>query len=265
MENRGMPIAFCPPHYCIGRGGHDDDGTTGVDDGQSQRRELVRAVDFYASLLAIATHDLRQPLQVIVGALNLLSRRLTEGPERAHLERGEQASAQLKEKLEQLSDALHFYQHSGRISPEPVGVAAILERVALQLDGPARRKGVDFRSLPTRAAIMSKPMLLDGILCNLARNALDHTSPGGRVLVGCRRRGATVRIEVHDTGEGIPLDQLQRVFEPFFRLDTTRSEGLGLGLFIVKRAADCLGHSIELRSAVGHGSCFSVVARSAAD
>lgn len=265
MESRGMPIAFCPPHYCIGGGRHDDDSTTDVeDDGQSQRRELVRAVDFFASILAMATHDLRQPLQVIVGALDLLSRRMTKGPERAHLERGEQASAQLEEKLEQLSDALHLYQHSGRISPEPVGVAAIVERVALQLDGPARRKGVDLRSLPTRAVIMSKPMLLDGILRNLARNALDHTSPGGRVLVGCRRRGATVRIEVHDTGEGIPPDQLERVFEPFFRLDTTRSEGLGLGLFIVKRAADCVGHCIELRSAVGHGSCFSVVARSAA-
>jgi signal transduction histidine kinase len=83
-------------------------------------------------------------------------------------------------------------------------------------------------------------MLLDGILRNLARNALDHTLPGGRVFVGCRRRGATVRIEVHDTGEGIPPDRLKCIFEPFFRLDATRSEGLGLGLFIVRRAADYL-------------------------
>jgi two-component system, OmpR family, phosphate regulon sensor histidine kinase PhoR len=261
-----MPVAFCPPNYTVGGGGHDDDGRSDTeDDTLTHRPELLRLVDFYASILAMATHDLRQPLQVIVGALDLLSRRITEGPERAHLERGEQASAQLEEKLEQLSDALHLYQHSGRISPEPVGVAAIVERVALQLDGPARRKGVDFRSLPTRAVIMSKPMLLDGILRNLARNALDHTLPGGRVLVGCRRRGATVRIEVHDTGDGIPPDQLERVFEPFFRLDTTRSQGLGLGLFIVKRAADCVGHRIELRSAIGHGSCFSIVARSAVD
>jgi len=176
-----------------------------------------------------------------------------------------QASAQLEEKLEELADALHIYQHSGRILPEPVRVEPIVQRVALQLDGLARRKGVDFRSLATRAVIMSQPVLLDGILRNLARNALDHTSPGGRVLVGCRRRGATVRIEVHDTGEGIPPDQVETIFEPFFRLDTTRSAGLGLGLFIVKRAANSLGHLIELRSAIGHGSCFCVVARSAVD
>jgi two-component system, OmpR family, phosphate regulon sensor histidine kinase PhoR len=113
--------------------------------------------------------------------------------------------------------------------------------------------------------IMSQPLLLDGILRNLARNALDHTAPGGRVLVGCRRRGATVYLEVHDTGDGIPADKLQNIFEPFFRLNITRSAGLGLGLFIVKRAADCLGHCIEVRSAIGHGSCFSVVARSVAD
>jgi two-component system, OmpR family, phosphate regulon sensor histidine kinase PhoR len=108
-------------------------------------------------------------------------------------------------------------------------------------------------------------MLLDGILRNLARNALDHTSPGGRVLIGYRHRGPTIRIEVHDTGEGIPADQLQSIFKPFFRLDTTRSDGLGLGLFIVKQAAACIGHHIELRSAIGHGSCFSVLAQAVVD
>ena len=112
--------------------------------------------------------------------------------------------------------------------------------------------------------IMSQPLLLDGILRNLTRNALDHTPPRGRVLIGCRRRGATIHVEVYDTGDGIPADKLQNIFEPFFRLNTTRSTGLGLGLFIVKRAADCLEHRIEVRSAIGHGSCFSVVARSAA-
>jgi signal transduction histidine kinase len=167
------------------------------------------------------------------------------------------------EKLEQLADALHICRHFGKIVPEPVRVETVVQRLAQQFDGPARGKGIDFRSLPTRAVIMSQPLLLDGILRNLARNALDHTPPGGRVLVGCRRRGATVRIEVHDTGEGIPPDQVETIFEPFFRLDTTRSVGLGLGLFIVKRAADCLGHRIGVRSAIGHGSCFSVVARSA--
>jgi signal transduction histidine kinase len=265
MVTKGMPVAFCSSDYCIRARRRDDDhGPTDTeDDGTSPRPELLRAVDFYASILAMAAHDLRQPLQVIVSALELLSRRITEGPAHAHLERGEQASAQLMEKLEQLADALHICRHFGKIVPEPVRVETVVQRLAQQFDGPARGKGIDFRSLPTRAVIMSQPLLLDGILGNLARNALDHTPPGGRVLIGCRRRGATVRIEVHDTGEGIPPDQVETIFEPFFRLDTTRSVGLGLGLFIVKRAADCLGHRIGVRSAIGHGSCFSVVARSA--
>lgn len=110
---------------------------------------------------------------------------------------------------------------------------------------------------------MSQPVLLNGILRNLARNAVDHTIAGGRILIGCRRLAATVRIEVHDTGEGIPPDKLQSIFEPFLRLDATRSDGLGLGLFIVKRAAHCLGHRIELRSTPGRGSCFSLVAPAA--
>jgi two-component system phosphate regulon sensor histidine kinase PhoR len=265
MVTKGMPVAFCSSDYCIGGRRRDDDhGPTDTeDDGKSPRPELLQAVDFYASILAMATHDLRQPLQVIVSALELLSRRVTEGPARAHLERGEQASAQLMEKLEQLADALHICWHFGKIVPEPVRVGTVVQRLAQQFDGPAWGKGIDFCSLPTRAVIMSQPLLLDGILRNLARNALDHTSPGGRVLVGCRRRGATVHIEVYDTGDGIPADKLQNIFEPFFRLNTTRSAGLGLGLFIVKRAADCLGHRIGVRSAIGHGSCFSVIARSA--
>lgn len=265
MVTKGMPVAFCSSDHCIGERRRDNDhGPTDTEDGGTPPRpELLRAVDFYASILAMATHDLRQPLQAIVSALELLSRRVTEGPAQAHLERGEQASARLMEKLEQLADALHICRRFGKIVPEPVQIETVLQHLAQQFDGPARGKGIDFRSLPTRAVIMSQPLLLDGILRNLARNALDHTSPGGRVLVGCRRRGSTVHIEVYDTGDGIPADKLQNIFEPFFRLDTTRLAGLGLGLFIVKRAADCLGHRIEVRSAIGHGSCFSVVAQSA--
>jgi two-component system, OmpR family, phosphate regulon sensor histidine kinase PhoR len=263
MINRELATAFCPSDYCINAG--RDAGTAELVEGASESPDLLRIVNFYASILAMATHDLRQPLQVVIGALDLLAQRLTQRPEREHLDRGVEASVQLTEKLEQLTDALHLYRHSGRIEPEPVIVEPIVRRVVLQLAGPARRKGVDFRSLPTRAVIMSQPMLLEGILRNLARNALDHTSPGGRVLIGYRHRGPTIRIEVHDTGEGIPADQLQSIFKPFFRLDTTRSDGLGLGLFIVKQAAACIGHHIELRSAIGHGSCFSVLTQAVVD
>jgi two-component system phosphate regulon sensor histidine kinase PhoR len=263
MLERGLTVTFCPSDCCTSGSRDAGNDETPDDEGELHGRDLLQAVDFYATVLAMAGHDLRQPLQVIVSAHELLARRLTARPEREHLERSEQASAQLEEKLDQLVDALQLHQRARRIEPQPVPLDPILQRLALQLDVRARRKGVDFRFLPTRAVILSEPVLLDGILRNLARNALDHTLPGGRVLVGCRRRGATVRVEVHDTGEGIAPDKLASIFEPFFRLDATRSEGLGLGLFIVRRAADCVGHRVELRSALGRGPCFTVVAEAA--
>jgi two-component system, OmpR family, phosphate regulon sensor histidine kinase PhoR len=232
-------------------------------DSEPRRQHLLRAVDFYATVLAMACHDLRQPLQVIVSTYELLARRIADGIEREHLERGEQATAELSEKLDQLVDALQLLQRTSRIEPAPVPLGPVLHHLMQQLDGPARRKGVDFRIVPTHAVAMSHAVLLDGMLRNLARNALDHTIPGGRVLIGCRQRGTTLRIEVRDDGEGIPTDKLATVFEPFFRIDTARSDGLGLGLFIVKRAADCLGHRIEVRSARYRGSCFAILARSA--
>jgi two-component system phosphate regulon sensor histidine kinase PhoR len=261
MINRGMAVAFCPTSHCI-TGGRDAKNIETAE-GQSQTRDLLQAVDFYTSILAMATHDLRQPLQIIISALELLARRITERPEREHLDRGAEASVLLAETLEQLTDALHLYRHSGRIEPQRVLVEPILCRLSLQLDELAQRRGIDFRTLPTRAVVMSQPVLLDSILRNIARNALDHTPAGGRVFIGCRRREATVRIEVHDTGEGIPQVELQSIFEPFFRRDATRTAGLGLGLFIVRQAADCLGHQVEVRSTIGHGSCFSVVAQAA--
>ena len=73
-----------------------------------------------------------------------------------------------------------------------------------------------------------------------------------------------MRIEVHDTGVGMPPDKLASVFQAFYRLDSTQPNGLGLGLFVVRRAVDLLGHRVEVCSTLGHGSCFAVVAKAAA-
>jgi histidine kinase len=112
-------------------------------------------------------------------------------------------------------------------------------------------------------AVFSNRVLLRGMLRNLLRNAIDYTPAGGRVLMLCRRAGAELRIEVHDSGPGIPEDMKARLFEAFARADRTHPEGLGLGLFIVKCAADLLRHRIEVDSTPGHGSCFAVVAKAA--
>jgi two-component system, OmpR family, phosphate regulon sensor histidine kinase PhoR len=107
---------------------------------------------------------------------------------------------------------------------------------------------------------MSNKTLLNVILQNLVGNAIKYTKPGGRILLGCRRSGNEVRIDVCDTGIGIAQEQLPRIFHAFSRLDSKRCEGLGLGLFIVRRAIDVLGHRLTVDSTVSKGSRFSIFA-----
>ena len=220
--------------------------------------------DFCATLLAIASHDLRQPLQVMIGAVDVLAQILRGPREQAQLARATRAAARLISKLDQLVDALHLHESLSGDRPEPVWLDRILDELALDLDEAARAKEIDLRVATTRACVLSHPVLLSGMIRNLIRNAIDYTPRGGRVLAACRRRGTAVHIEVRDNGVGIPGDQLGQVFTAFHRVDATRSEGLGLGLFIVKHGADFLGHRLEVRSAVGRGSCFAIVANAVA-
>jgi CheY-like chemotaxis protein/anti-sigma regulatory factor (Ser/Thr protein kinase) len=113
--------------------------------------------------------------------------------------------------------------------------------------------------MPTRLATRSDPQLLGRILRNLVSNAIKYTDRG-RVLIGCRRRGDRVRIEVWDTGCGIPADQQRQIFWEFVQVkERGRSRSrLGLGLAIVDRLAKLLGHSVEIRSWPGRGSVFAV-------
>jgi signal transduction histidine kinase len=224
-----------------------------------RERALQQANDFHAVLLAMAGHDLRQPLQVMLNSYDWLSRRLGTASEREYLRRGELAIAQLSKQLDLLVDALRLHQQATTIEPVPVLLNPLLSRIGRDHEEVANRKGLALRVHSTGVAVMSDPILLEVMLRNLVRNAVKYTGLGGHVLVGCRRRGPRVCLEVHDTGIGIPTDKLSRIFEAFHRLDSQQADGLGLGLFVVRRAVDLLGHSLEVRSAVGRGSCFSIV------
>jgi signal transduction histidine kinase len=226
-------------------------------------RDVAPSRDFFAAVLGMASHDLRQPLQVISCTHEFLASRVGASPEREHLERGGRASARLTETLDLLTEALRLYECSGNIRTQPTRLTSVLESLARELSDTAEHKGLDLDIRATRISVISHPVLLGAILRNLVRNALQYTQPGGRVQVACRRRGNTVHIEVHDTGAGVPAGKLATIFEAFKRIDSTRAEGLGLGLFIVRRAANALGHRVAVRSALGQGSCFSVIAQAA--
>jgi signal transduction histidine kinase len=222
-------------------------------------KRMDRANGFYRSLLAMTGHDLRHPLQVIVSVNALLSRSVSGNSEREYLARSSDAGLQLTKQLDRLIEALRVHERLEDFSLQPVHLEFLLENLKREHGAAAQMAGLKLRIIPSRAIVMSDPFLLEGILRNLIYNALKYTPAGGKILIGCRNSKDGVRIEVHDTGIGITPDNLTKIFEAFRRIEPAATEGLGLGLFIVRHAAESLGHEIEVRSTVGKGSRFSVV------
>jgi two-component system, OmpR family, phosphate regulon sensor histidine kinase PhoR len=226
----------------------------------SARDGLGEASDFGAVVMGLAGHDLREPLQIIIAAHDVLARGIDGEAERAQLSLIENAAMQIAELLTQLVEVLRLREASTGGHRALIPLRPIFSDLAFEFTGPATAKGIELRVLPASAVVSSNPVLLSGILRNLIRNAINYTPRGGRVLVACRRRGSEAHIEVRDSGIGIPFAELTKVFQAFHRADANRADGLGLGLFIAKRAAQLLGHRIEVRSVPGRGSCFVVMA-----
>lgn len=225
--------------------------------------DLQRASDFQAALLGMAGHDLRQPLQIIQSAYEWLGSRVAHTSEKARLERGERAIARLTDQLDRLVSALRLYEHTQKMEIAPVALGPLFRRIANENENDAQESGIELRVHRTRAVMMSNPVLFEGILRNLVRNAVKYTAPAGRILIGCRRIKDEIRVDVYDTGVGIAPEYLPQIFEAFQRLDSARGDGLGIGLFVVRRAVQLLGHRVEVSSQVGCGSRFSVFARAA--
>lgn len=210
--------------------------------------------------LRAANHDLRQPLATLrILIFNCLSE--TDEVHRKDLFHAMDVSVSIMDDL--LSALLQIGQlDAGKIVARVTTfqLTSIFERLRLQFSHQAAEKGLKLRFAPTRAAVVTDKALLERILSNLLANAVRYTDVGG-VVVGCRNDGASLRIEIWDSGRGIPLDHMDRIFEEFYQIPSGRRDkrpGLGLGLNIVHRLAGLLGHSIDLRSQPGKGSVFSL-------
>jgi two-component system phosphate regulon sensor histidine kinase PhoR len=203
-------------------------------------------------------------LQLITSAHDVLAQTLASEEQREELARAADATTELASMLGQLVEALQLRERSGDDLHVPVPLRPVLEDLAAEFAEMARRKGITLVVTAARGTALSHPVLLTGMLRNLIRNAIDYTPSGGDVFVASRRCGSELCISVRDTGVGIRASALSAIFRAFQRLDESRADGLGLGLYIVKHAADLLGHRVEARSAEGRGSRFTIVANAAA-
>jgi signal transduction histidine kinase len=222
--------------------------------------QLAQANQAKTRFLAAASHDLRQPMHALALTVGEL-RETARTPQLAALARRIERSV---EALGDLLDALLDISKldAGAIQPEKRAfpLRALFEQLADELAPAAEAKGLRFRIAPTSLWTESDPTLLRRCLLNLAANAVRYTREGG-VVVGCRRRGAEAEIVVADSGIGIPDADRAHIFEEFYQGGSPqrdRAKGLGLGLAIVDRVAQLLGHAITVKSQVGRGSVFGV-------
>ena len=224
------------------------------------RENAERANRAKTRFLAAASHDLRQPLHAIELFVAALETAVADDDTRAIVGDLREASNAAGRLLNALLDVSEL--ESGRLQGRPMAfpIQQLLERLVRVYGLQARERGLALRHVPSSQVVHSDPHLLERILGNLLSNALRYT-PRGRVLLGCRRRGDRLRIEVWDTGIGIPAAERQRIFEEFHQVDNAAREqrrGIGLGLAIVRRLANILGHEIILDSTEGRGSVFAV-------
>jgi signal transduction histidine kinase len=181
--------------------------------------------EFESVLLAIAGHDLRQPLQVIQNVHDILGRGLRTTSELRLLQYGQSAVERLRDQLDELLAALRLCESGKRVKLTSVQVEPLLQQATYADKVAALKKGVSVRTVPTSATIESDALLLGTVLRNLVSNAIKYTQPGGHVLVGCRHIDQRIRIDVYDTGIGITGDQMPRMFEAFTRFDPARWSG----------------------------------------
>jgi len=223
------------------------------------KAEAEAANRYKTRFVASAVHDLLQPLNAARMFLSALRGRSAESNAKDIIEHADNALAAQDAILNSLLDIARLEARSQQTRIHDFRLEPLLETLAREFGVVAISRGLRLRRMPTEAVVRSDEALLRRILQNFLSNAIRYTARG-RVLLGCRRVGDGVRIEIHDQGSGIPESRQQEIFEEFRRLDdgVAHDRGTGLGLAIVERIGRLLGHPIGLRSRLGRGSVFSV-------
>lgn len=220
------------------------------------RAEAERANQAKTRFLAAVSHDLAQPLNAAKLFTHALTQRLDGDARRPAVEDIAGALGSAEELLSGLLDISRLDAGGMTARVREFAVGELLEHLAAEFGVLASEKGLSLRCVATRAQVRSDPALLRRVLQNFLANAVRYTAQG-RLLLGCRRRGALLSIQVWDTGPGIAEADHAAIFEEFRRLDRG-GQGLGLGLAIAERIAQLLAHRLHLRSWPGRGTVFAV-------
>jgi signal transduction histidine kinase/CheY-like chemotaxis protein len=210
--------------------------------------------------LAAAGHDLRQPLHALGFFVDALQEHSLPTDSRSVVSNIRRSVDAMEDLFNSLLDVSRL--DAGIVRPRiaTIPLAPLMERVRLEYESAARQKGLALSVVRNSLFVRSDPVLLERIMRNLIANAVRYTE-SGRVILGARRYTDVVRIEVWDSGRGIPQDKHREIFQEFRQLhnpERDRRKGLGLGLAIVERLVKLLDHTLELRSQLGKGSVFSI-------
>ncbi|NML16555.1 hybrid sensor histidine kinase/response regulator [Azohydromonas caseinilytica] len=234
----------------------------------AERDEALRADADKTRFLANASHDLRQPVHAIGLFAATLEKRLRGTGDEPYVRNLIHSIDALERSFSAMLDLTRL--DAGSIEPnvQHFPLRDLFRRLHMQFAGQAELSGLNLRFAPGGKWVYSDPQLLERLLANLIQNALKYTERGGVVVVA-RSTATRINIEVWDTGVGIGAAELPRVFDEFYQVgrnDRTRAQGLGMGLAIVKRLAQLLGHELSVASQPGRGTMFRVgVARGALD
>ena len=239
-----------------------------TEDLDEARLEAEAANASKTRFLAAASHDLLQPLNAARLFLGTIKGNdtLTQSQSDELIAKTDKAVQSADELLKGLLDISRLDHGKMQAEVETIPLGPLFEDLVDEAKPMANKAGLDIRVAPTRLSVQADPGFLKSILRNFLSNARRYTTDGA-ILLGVRKRGDDVRIEVWDTGPGIPEDKIDSLFSEFERLQDTDNVGVrgaGLGLSIAKRLADIMGAEIGVRSWLGKGSVFSLTCPSAA-
>lgn len=230
-------------------------------------REAKLANESKNRFLAAASHDLRQPLHALTMFLGTMTFHVTTDDAKRLLGRIKETVHVLEEQFNSLLDLSRFDAGAVAADIKPFRLDAHVERLVDQIRPLAEAKSLEIVATVCPAIVRSDPLLIARVLRNLLDNAVKYTAAGG-VSVRVTEQEDSFRVEVGDTGPGIPADQQTRIFDEYVQLTNPgrqRQRGVGLGLAIVKRIDQLLGLKLTLHSAPGAGSKFSFLVPAAAD